>query len=176
MHARRKEMTLAENLVDEVAAGVEKGPGAHGWLWKLRFAQVQAELALARELWEEAIHWANCTIERSRTTHRVKYETTGHSARAQALTALGRKHEAIADHNRAIALARRVGDPILLLCAASALLQLEGNDDLAAEALRTAECITAALPDERIRRSFETAEAVQVVLKATRTNHAAWHQ
>ncbi|HUG68480.1 MAG TPA: protein kinase [Pirellulaceae bacterium] len=173
LHARRKEISLAENLMDEVAAGVQKGPGAHGWLWKLRFAQVQAELALARGLWEEAIRWADSTIEQSRTTHRLKYESTGHSARAAALTALGRKHEAIADHNLAVALARRVGDPMLLLRAASGLLQLDGNDDLAAEAHRAAECITAALPDERVRRSFETAEAVQVVLKATRTNHAA---
>jgi tetratricopeptide (TPR) repeat protein len=155
------EVALAESLLDEVARGVERGPGAHGWLWNLRFAQVQADLALARGRWQEALRWADSTLQQSRTTRRVKYEITGLLSQAQALTSLDRKKEAISDVTKAVELARPLGDPMLFLHAAAALLELDGNDDLAGEARAAARSVAAALPDERMRRAFEAASPVR---------------
>ena len=63
----------------------------------------------------------------------------------------------------AIILARPVGDPALFLRAATALLELEGDGDLAAEARAAAKQIAAALPDEPMRRRFAAAEPVRLL-------------
>ena len=46
--SRRQEVSHAEALIAEVADGVAKGQGWHGWLWKIRLSEVRAEIALAR--------------------------------------------------------------------------------------------------------------------------------
>ena len=148
--ARCGQVGRAEALVDEVAEGVVKAPGAHGWLWKLRFAQVQADLARARADWHSVIDWANDTIAQSRTTSRVKYEITGLLIHAEALTAIGRKHEAIADAQHAVSLARSLGDPVMFLRSVTALLDLDGSDQLAAETRQAVQRITSALPNDAL--------------------------
>ena len=61
---------------------------------------------------------------------------------------------------RAVALAKRIGDPALLLPATTLLVALDGNDGLAADARLLVERIAAALPDPILRQRFLAAEAV----------------
>ena len=166
--ARRGEVGRAEGLLAEVAAEAERVAGWHGWVWGLRLAQVRAELALARGDWAAALHWAGDAIARSRAGHRPKYEALGCNTRAQALLALGRTTEAIADLRRAVTLARSVDDPALLLRPAAGLLAVDGDDALAAEAGAAVRRIVGALPDGDMRRSFEAAEPIRAALRWAR--------
>jgi class 3 adenylate cyclase/transcriptional regulator with XRE-family HTH domain/tetratricopeptide (TPR) repeat protein len=161
--ARRQEPGRAEALVDEVAEGVQQGSGVHGWLWSMRFAQARAELALARGDWESTLRWANSAIERAQTHGRRKYQVLGLAAQAQALDRLGRTREAIADLRSAVELARPIGDPALFVRAGSALLALDGDDALAAEAHAAAEAMRAALPDDELRRRFSEAAPIKLL-------------
>ncbi len=88
-YARRGDIGRAEGLVDEVGEGVANAQGAHGWLWKMRFVQAQAEIALARGDHERALQHAAEVIARSRTLGRVKYEVAGMQVRAQDLVRRG---------------------------------------------------------------------------------------
>ena len=162
--ARRGEPDRAEKLVHDVAEAVTKGAGWHAWLWKLRFAEAQAELALARGEWEEAARLSREAMDLSRAKQRVKYVVAALGTRGEALAALGRKKEAIADLHTAVELARSLKDPAMLLKTAAALMTLDGDETLAAEAGVAAERIIAALPDAELRRRFEAAEPVRLVL------------
>jgi tetratricopeptide (TPR) repeat protein len=159
--ARRREPGRAEKLVEEVAEAAERVAGWHGWLWRIRLAEARAELALARGDGEEALRWASEAIAESHARGRVKYEVAGLGSRGQALAALGRAKEAIAELRRPVAAARPVDDPAMFLGAATALLAIEGDDALAAEARSAADRIAAALPDEAMRRRFEAAAPVR---------------
>src|SRR5262249_51495035 len=120
----------------------------------------RAEIALARGEWEAAIRLADDAVAQSVLRGRVKYRITGLETRARALAALGRTHEAIADLHSAVELARFIGDPVILLRAAVVLLNIDGNEELLAEALAVAQLILAALPDEAMIRCFKAAEPV----------------
>ncbi|HWE63957.1 MAG TPA: hypothetical protein VHB98_19760, partial [Chloroflexota bacterium] len=158
---RRGEIGRAEALVDEVAEYVARGQGTHGWLWRLRFMQAQAELAQARGEQELALRWADEAITRSGKHGRVKYEVAGLQVRAQALVSLGRRGEAIADLQLAVGQARETGDPAMFIRAAAVLLAVDGNDALLAEARAAIERIVRALPDEMMRRRFRDADVVR---------------
>ena len=62
--------------------------------------------------------------------------------RAQALSKLGRMREAIGDLRSAVQLARPQADPALFLRSVAALLELDGDDQLAAEAHALARLVT----------------------------------
>jgi hypothetical protein len=163
--ARRGEVGRADGLIDEVSSSVERAAAWHGWLWSLRLAEARAELALARGDWQQALAWAGDAIERSRARQRVKYEVIGLTTRAQALLALGRANEAILDLESAVATARPVGDPALFLRPAAALLAVDGNSALAAEAGSAVRRIAAALPNADTQRRFAAAEPVRTVMR-----------
>jgi hypothetical protein len=133
-------------------------------MWQLRAAQARAEVAAARGAWPAALELATASIAASQAHGRVKYQTMAHVTRAHALLALGRKPEALADLRRAVALARPTGDPAMLLRAGAALLAVEGDDQLARDMRATAEHIRLALPDDDMRRRFESAEPVRQAL------------
>jgi tetratricopeptide (TPR) repeat protein len=160
--ARREEVARAEQLAGEVAGAVQKAVAWHGWLWRLRFSQAQAEIALARGAAEQAIVLAGEAFQRSRGT-RAKYQVLALVTRAQALRKLGRTREAVGDLRSAIQLAQPQADPALLLRSASALLELDGDDQLAAEARATAGRILARLPTEEMRKRFRAAESVRLL-------------
>jgi tetratricopeptide (TPR) repeat protein len=162
--ARRHEIDRAERLLPEVTAVVEKAAGWHGWIWRLRLAQAQAELALARGYFEDAVRRATAAIELNHAK-KMKYEAAGLGARAKALYALGRTPEAISDLRRAVQLVRPTGDPAMFLRAAVGLLAIEGDDALAAETLTIADRIARALPNEDMRQRFESSEPVSLVRK-----------
>ncbi len=162
---RRKEVGRAAQLVDEVAEAIEKARGPHGWLWRLRFAQARAELALARGDWHESLRLADIAIQQSRDIGRVKYQALALKTRAQALAALGHTTEATVDLRNALDVARPTGDPALFFQVAAALLAVEGDDALAQEAYATAQRIRAALPNDEMRQIFEAAEPVRQIAR-----------
>jgi transcriptional regulator with XRE-family HTH domain/tetratricopeptide (TPR) repeat protein len=165
--ACRGEVAWAEPLIDEVARAVAVSQGAHGWLWRMRFATAKGELALARGAWEEAATLAEEVIMQSRRTGRVKYEARGLEIRARAVAALGRTHEAITLLQRAVDLIRPTGDPVMFLRAATAQLRLAGDDALLAEAQDRVQAIVQALPGGDLQSSFQAADAVRPFLVST---------
>jgi class 3 adenylate cyclase/tetratricopeptide (TPR) repeat protein len=166
-YVRRHDVGHTEPLLDSVAEAVARAQGVHGWLWRLRFAQARAEIALARGDHEEALRCAEEAIAKSQATGRVKYQLAGLVTHGQALAALGRTKQGIADLRRAVELARGLGDPTVLLRAVAALLELDGNDALLSEARAAVQTIAAALPDEAMRRSFKVAEPARLVGRLT---------
>lgn len=166
--ARRQEVGRAQKLIAEVAEIAEKATAWHGWLWGLRLAEARAELALGRGDWDGTLDWATRAIEQCRLRGRVKYEALGLTTRGQALAALGRTAHARADLTGAVELARKMGDPALFLRCVSVLLALGGSEAVAAEAEAAVHRIAAALPDNTLRRSFESAELIHGVLKPVR--------
>jgi tetratricopeptide (TPR) repeat protein len=143
-----------------------KSTAWHGWLWGLRLAEALAEPALARGDWDETLEWASRAIEQCQRTGRVEYEALGLTTRAQALAVLGRTVEALADLERALGIARQMGDPALFLRTASVLLRVRETEAIAVEASFAAERIATAISDDAVLRSFRSAEQVRTVLRA----------
>jgi tetratricopeptide (TPR) repeat protein len=154
-YARRWEPGLAQRLVPEVGAEVERGKGSHEWLWRMRFAQVRAELALAQQNWAEAFTAADEAISRGRATGRVKYIVAGMVVRGQALANQGHRDKALGDLRTAVKRARKLGDPGVFLRAAAALLAVEGDDTVSAEARAVAQQTAASLPTLNLREQFQ---------------------
>jgi DNA-binding CsgD family transcriptional regulator len=150
-------------VLDRVNA---EGTWLHGWLWSLRLAQVDAEVALARGDWGEAVRLATASVDASRARMRPKYESAGLATRARALAALGRKREAIADATAAVEVARGAGDPALFVRAAATALRVEGNAALAGAAHRAVARILDDVSDPQVRRCFEASETVRFLLRA----------
>ena len=162
--ARCHEVGRAERLLAEVVGAAEKAAGWHGWIWRLRLAEVRAELALARDDFNEAVRCATEAIELNRG-RKIKYEAAGLETRAKAFHALGRTREAIADLRRAVQLVRPTGDPAMFVRAAAELLAIDGDETLAAETAGITERIASALPSEEMRQRFESSPGVRVVRK-----------
>ena len=88
-----------------MAAAVARESGWHGWQWNLRLAEAQAELALARGQWDQAIEHATLAIDRSLAPGRVKYQVAALSTRGRAL--MEQEHpDASADLDQAVDLAK----------------------------------------------------------------------
>jgi tetratricopeptide (TPR) repeat protein len=172
MCARRHEPGAAEALLRETEAQSVSTAGWHEWLWRLRLCQARAELALARGELDTAVTEAGDGIRQSRARGRPKYDALGLVTRAHALHGLGRTHEAIVDAGIAVELARRTADPALLLVTLDALLALDGNDPVAAEAQLVTKQIRDALPDDTMRRRFDAAEVVQRIEKLSSSTFA----
>jgi len=103
-------------------------------------------------------------IEQCQLRHRIKYEVLGLITRTQALVAVGRRADALADLQGAVALARHMGDPALFVRAASLRLATDESEELALEVSATVKRIVTGLPDDLLRRSFESSEPVRAVL------------
>jgi len=152
---RRGDVGRAEELIDQVAQTVAEAAGFHGWLWRLRLSQVRAEIALARGNWNDALVRARESTSDAAKSKRVKYRVLGLTTGAQALAALGERQRAVLDLGEALALARKTGDPALLLRVAAALMPLAGDDALLAETRSTLQRVQSALPDAKARSCFE---------------------
>ncbi|HEX3271466.1 MAG TPA: AAA family ATPase [Ktedonobacterales bacterium] len=163
-YARRGEADgRVERILPEVVKAAHGAHGEHGWLWRLRLAQARAEIALAREQWEEALRHAEDALTQGRKRGRVKYQVAGLKARAEALICLNRHQEALSDLRAAVALARPVGDPAMLLRASAPLLALDGDDALLAEARAAAERIADELHNAEMRAQFQAAAQVRAL-------------
>jgi tetratricopeptide (TPR) repeat protein/predicted Ser/Thr protein kinase len=164
IYSRRHEPERAESLVDGVAQAVANASGWHGWLWRLRLWQARAEMAFELGDWHKAFEAAEHSIEQSHARHRIKYEALGFATRARARSKLDEMPLALEDAARAVAIARKLGDPALLVDMLVLHLALDGNDQLAAEARQTVEQVLSKLSDERLRRCFLESESVRLAL------------
>jgi tetratricopeptide (TPR) repeat protein len=162
---RRGEVGRAEGLFHEVQSAADSKLSSHLWLWRIRLAEVWAELVFTRGDSSQALQCADEAIAKSRASGRLKYEVLGLLTRGRALQGLGRTREAIADLRHAIGVTRPVGDPAMFLRVATALLAIEGDDALLAETRATAQRMSAALPDEAMRQRFLQAEPVRTLAK-----------
>ncbi len=153
----------AEQLLEQTVAGATATGGWHQWLWQLRLAEARAELALARGAIDDAIAAAGEAIDASQARRRPKYEALGLMTRARSLHARGQTRSAIADARRAVQIADAIADPALLLLTLDALIDLDGSDELAAQARTTIDRIRQSLPDDSLRALFDASEVVQRV-------------
>jgi DNA-binding NarL/FixJ family response regulator len=97
---------------------------------------------------------------------RPKYESRALSLRGTALTRMGRKRDGLLELRAAVDVARPVGDPSMLLRAASALLAVEPDEALAHDARTAADFIVGNLPPEMVA-PFESADPVRLVYSLT---------
>jgi hypothetical protein len=81
-------------------------------------------------------------------------------AQSEALNAAGRRTKAIEAAQRALTIARKMGDASLLRSLDVLLMLDECDDDLLSQARTAVSCIHDALPDA-MRRLFEISEPVQ---------------
>jgi tetratricopeptide (TPR) repeat protein len=153
INARLHDPGGSETLLRETRAAVEQAGGWHAWKWRLRLAQAHAELALARHNWKDAITAASHVVGQSRTYGRPKYEALGLATRARAVGRLGLRPES-ADARASVEIARRLGDPSLLLECLSVLLELDGSDEMRNEAQHIVNRIAGALSQESWRSRF----------------------
>ncbi len=160
---RRGDVGRAELLVNEVAQAVMQGQGWHGWLWRLRFAQLQAEMAAARGRYAEAVALAREAVEQSRSKRRGKYEMYARVTLGQALASMGAKKEALGELYAALAVAQPLGNPALQVKVSSALLALEPDDVVADGARRAMDRVLATLSGATLRQRFVSADAVQTI-------------
>jgi tetratricopeptide (TPR) repeat protein len=160
-YTRRNQVPPDEKILSETAEIIKQMGGWHRWLMEVRLGHARAEVALACGNPDEAILKATESISQSRTGQRLKYEIAGLETRARALALRGRTYEAISDLRRAIELARSMGDPAMLLRVLTALLPIDGNDELLEEARALARKILAEMPTPEMLKCFETAEPVR---------------
>lgn len=157
--ARLGEPGRAEELMPEVEEAVNAAQGAHGWLWRLRFAQARAETAAARGDWEEAWRWAADALARAQRAGRVKYAVAGLGIQARSLAHRNRKARALAVAGKALGLAQTTGDHAMTMRAAAVLLDLEPDQAAAAAMRQAASALSAALPAGLVRERFDAAAA-----------------
>jgi tetratricopeptide (TPR) repeat protein len=141
------------------------GTALHGWLWSVRLAELEAEVALAQRDWRETIRLATASIDTSRARMRPKYECAGLAVRAQALAALDRKHEAISDLTTAVEVARRTADPALFVRTAATMLLIDSSAWLVAEAQEAVDRIMNGLRDPHLRRCVAESEPVRLIVQ-----------
>jgi tetratricopeptide (TPR) repeat protein len=164
-YIHRHDIGRAEQIRDDVAGTIATAGGWHGWLWRLRFAQAQAEIAAGRGDWEKAIALATSGIAESRARLRRKYEVLGLLTRACALHGLRRANDAIADVGRAAELAASTGDPALELRVLATGLAIEPAETDAVRAAPLVESIKREIADTPFAASFVASEPVALVRK-----------
>jgi ATP/maltotriose-dependent transcriptional regulator MalT len=163
--ARRGEPDSATAMLTEVTDAIERAGGWHGWLWRLRLAQVQAEIAFARGDYDAALDLSQAGWEGSRKHGRRRYQTMALITRSQALRSLGRAREAFGVLQSAAAIARELGDPALLLRCLSCLLIIEPDGLLLDEAQSAAQRVVDNLQDDALRQTFLFSEPVTLIGK-----------
>ncbi len=157
--ARSGKVERTEALVNEVADEVERTSGWHGWLWKMRLAQAQAEISLALGDGEKAIQFAEKSLHQSQTTGRIKYQAAALETRGKALVLMGKKRkEGIEDLQKAIQLVRPVKDPLMFIRSAYALLCIERDNELIKEVKKVVKQVKESLVNTSLYRPFDESD------------------
>ena len=162
--ARRGEVGNAEAIVNEVAEPIEQTAGLHGWLWRMRLAQAQAEISLAQGDGEKAIQFAEKSLHQSQETGRIKYQAAALETRGKALVLMGKKrNEGIEDIQKAIQLVRPVQDPLMFLRPAYALLCIERDNKLLENVSGVITQIKESLLNTPLHSPFSDSEPVRMI-------------
>jgi predicted ATPase/DNA-binding XRE family transcriptional regulator len=154
----------AEAIIEEVAKAVEAGQGAHGWLWRLRFAAAESELLLTKGDLEKALGKAEQVISQSHSLGRVKYEVACLQIRGKVLASTKRQAEAKTDFERALALARSTGNPAMFIQAGATYLNYFKDENFLLEAQSLAVATAKSLENEEISRNFLASKEIQGIL------------
>lgn len=157
LRARQHDPGRAETVLDEVAAVAASASGWHGWLWRIRLSQARAELALEKGEWRQALEAAEDAVQQARG-RRPKYEVLGLLAAARARFEMGDQAAAAAHGADAVAAARAIDDPAVLLRALAGQIHIAGDDALVAEAQVTTDGILSCVSDRRLRANFLASE------------------
>jgi class 3 adenylate cyclase/tetratricopeptide (TPR) repeat protein len=169
-YVHRGDLGRAETSLPEVQAAVDASANWHRWLFRLRLAQVQAELALGKGEFQSALEMAQERIA-TQDRGRIKYEVLARIVKARALHGLGQSKQAALELRTALDQARNVKDPTLLLRVAGALLEIAGDDELLRESNHTVDQVRAALTDDGLRQCFEAADTVKMVRRLRGTSN-----
>ena len=162
--ARSGKVEKTEALVSKVAEAVGKTSNWHGWLWKMRFAQAQAEISLARGDGEKAIQFAEKSLHQSQESGRIKYQAAALETRGKALVLMGeKKNEGIENLREAIQLVRQVQNPLMFLRAGYALLCVERDEKLIEEVRGVIKQIKESLLNTPLSLPFEDAEPIRML-------------
>ncbi len=160
--ARTGKPDRAVRMANEVAKAVEQTSDWHGWLWKMRLTQAHAEIELALGNGQKAIQFAEQSLRQSQMTGRLKYHAAALETRGKARILTGKKKsEGIGDLRKAIRLTRSVQDPLMFIRPAYALLCIEKNEALLAEANRVVMQIKESLARTPLYRPFKQSELVR---------------
>lgn len=162
-YVRSGRLEQAEELIGEVAEAVEAGQGAHGWLWRLRFAAAEAELTLARNQIEKALAQAEKVIFQSHLLERVKYEVLGLQIYGKALAATGYDARAKTNLENAVRVARDTYNPAMFLQASITFLKYFKDETLLLEIRSLARVMAEGFEDKKISRRFLTSIEIQSI-------------
>jgi tetratricopeptide (TPR) repeat protein len=163
LYLRQGQLARCEALMPEVARAVAAAAGMHGWIWSLRYAALRAELSLARGAAADAL---TAATELTTQQWREKYLQLGLVLRGRARMALGAQAEALADLRDAVAVARRMGAPLLLVNASAVLLAHADDPAVRAEARDAVARIAGSLDDDALRVCFLAQPSVRAVMDA----------
>ena len=147
--------------------------GWHEWLWRVRLAEVKAEIEFAQGKAEEAAAAALAAVALAESFGRVKYALASRLVLGSALLQLKRHEEAVGPFRRALAEAEALEHPPSIIRAAGRLreaLAATGDDDGAEAAYRRArealDAFAAGLSDARRERFLQTPVAADVLVLA----------
>jgi tetratricopeptide (TPR) repeat protein len=148
---RRGDHARAEAQLAEVAPKAEAAGAWHRWVWRLRLDEIRAELALRKGEHAAAIELATRADDQAVKCGRLRYRVWSRCLRGHALAASDRHGDAHADLDAALAGARELHEPALLLHALCASLAVRPDLVLAAEARTLVRTLAAAHPEETTR-------------------------
>lgn len=164
VHLRAGEPGGAAASIEAVGEAIETTPNWHEWLWRLRFAQARAELALASGNDDEALAASDDCLRRSRAAGRRKYESEALRVRASALARMGRREEAQRALQGSYEAALATASPALVLRASADVLGSglwpEADEAVASEAAAALDTVRSGLAGGAGLSSFERSPLV----------------
>ena len=122
-----------------------------------------AEIAAARDKWDDVMTDASACIEQSRARGRGKYEALGLATRARARHARGHTHAALDELDQAAQFAVTIGDPALELRILATRLAIAPTERVALRAATLVTNIEREIPEVRLAAAFSNADIVQLV-------------
>jgi tetratricopeptide (TPR) repeat protein len=147
----RNDLARARRIVEEISKTVETAGAWHGWVWRMRLDEVNADIALAAGEHAGAIETATRALDRASACGRHRYRVRSRCIRARAASALGRDANANEDLDAALADARAAKEPALILHAMRTSLALRHDEALASEARTLVRTLAASHPDAKTR-------------------------
>ena len=165
------QLDRAMNYLEPTLERVEnEGIGSHRWRWTVRLLNMIAEVYFAAGRPEEAARFNTLGLEKARATSSTKYEVSALALRAKLKSAHGEKEAPEKDCRQAVALARKLHSPTILLPVAhdfGTWCESASDEALAAaiygEAKSAVEAISSSIRNDRLRSVFEASKVVKAV-------------
>ena len=147
-----------------------EGIGSHRWRWTVRLLNMIAEVHFAAGRPEEAVRFNALGLEKARATSSTKYEVAALALRAKLRSVHGEKEAPEKDFGQAMALARKLQSPTILLPIAHDFgrwCESAGDEASAAAIYRetksAVEAISSSIQNDKLRSVFEASKVVKAV-------------